>query len=58
MGNKLLSNKTDMVTGVISGIGRAVVLALAKAGAAVVPHACCKERLVVVFNRTVIGEEE
>jgi NAD(P)-dependent dehydrogenase (short-subunit alcohol dehydrogenase family) len=39
MGNKLLSNKTAMVTGDSSGIGRAVVLALAKAAAAVVIRA-------------------
>jgi NADP-dependent 3-hydroxy acid dehydrogenase YdfG len=58
MGNKLLSNKTAMVTGASSGIGRAVVLALAKAAAAVVIHARRKERLVIVFNRIVIGEEE
>jgi NAD(P)-dependent dehydrogenase (short-subunit alcohol dehydrogenase family) len=58
MGYKLLSNKTAIVTGASSGIGRAVALALAKEGAAVVIHARRKDRLVVVFNRTVIGEEK
>jgi NADP-dependent 3-hydroxy acid dehydrogenase YdfG len=47
-----------MVAGAGSGIGRAVVLALAKAGAAVLIHARRKEWLVVVFNRAVIREEE
>jgi NADP-dependent 3-hydroxy acid dehydrogenase YdfG len=45
MGYKLLSNKTAIVTGASSGIGRAVALALAKEGAAVVIHARRKERL-------------
>ena len=45
MPNKPFSNKTAIVTGASSGIGRAVALALAKAGAAVVIHARHKERL-------------
>lgn len=43
--NKLLSDKTAIVTGASSGIGRATALTLAEAGAAVVIHARRKDRL-------------
>jgi NAD(P)-dependent dehydrogenase (short-subunit alcohol dehydrogenase family) len=56
--NKPFSNKTAIVTGASSGIERALALALAKAGAAVVIHARRKDWLVVVFNRTIMGEEK
>lgn len=43
--NKLLSDKTAIVTGASSGIGRATALTLAQAGAAVVIHARRKDLL-------------
>jgi NADP-dependent 3-hydroxy acid dehydrogenase YdfG len=43
--NKLLSDKTAIVTGASSGIGRATALTLAHAGTAVVIHARRKDRL-------------
>ena len=42
---QMFSGKTAVVTGASSGIGRAVALTLARAGAAVVIHARRKERL-------------
>jgi NADP-dependent 3-hydroxy acid dehydrogenase YdfG len=44
-GNKLLSDKTAIVTGASSGIGHATALTLAQAGAAVVINARRKDRL-------------
>jgi NADP-dependent 3-hydroxy acid dehydrogenase YdfG len=43
--NKLLFDKTAILTGASSGIGRATALTLAQAGAAVVIHARRKDRL-------------
>ncbi len=43
--NHLLSDKTAVITGASSGIGRATALTLAQAGAAVVIHARRKDRL-------------
>ncbi len=43
--DKVFSGKTAIVTGASSGIGRAMALTLAKAGAAVVIHARRKDRL-------------
>ena len=48
--NKPLSGKTAIVTGASSGIGRATVLTLARAGAAVVIHARRKDKLTKVAS--------
>ncbi len=53
--NRVLSGKTAIVTGASSGIGRAVALTLARAGAAVVVHARRKNRLDELVSEITAG---